>query len=184
MEKTSDINFQLPFKKEWFVVWGGDTKKLNQHHDNQAQKYAFDFVILKKGKSYRKSPDQNENYYCFHKKIFSPAKGIVVQVVDGIEDNEPGYINGYWMPGNTIVIKHAEKVYSFLAHLSPFTIKVKVGDKVKSGDNLGLCGNSGRSSEPHLHFHLQDNKNILFAKGIKCFFNKKYSPVKGDSVGT
>ncbi len=187
-----NAHIQLPFKGEWLVGWGGDTKKLNQHHGNFAQKYAFDFVIIdKNGKTYSKSRNKNENYYCFNQKILAPADGIVVQVVDGVDDNKPGYMNSYWVPGNTVIIKHSEKLYSLLAHFKQNSIKIRVGDKIKAGDVLGLCGNSGNSSEPHLHFHLQDNTNTLFANGIKCFFSdikvnskseKSYSPIKDDLV--
>jgi biotin carboxyl carrier protein len=189
-------NFQLPFTGEWFTYWGGDTREVNQHHDNPAQKYAFDFLILNNlNHSFKGKGLKNEDYFCFGQEIRSPAPGEVVQVIDGVDDNDPGYLNGYWVAGNTVIIKHSNSLYSFLAHFKQDSVAVKVGDKVKSGDLLGLCGNSGRSSEPHLHFHLQDKANTLFAKGIKCFFDeiylikdnqkeivKKYSPVKRDSI--
>ncbi|MNY29039.1 hypothetical protein D3C86_1630580 [compost metagenome] len=62
---------------------------------------------------------------------------------------------------------------------------------VKRGQLLGLCGNSGNSSEAHLHFHIQDQEDFTMATGIKCYFDKlkvngadktEYSPVKGDKV--
>jgi murein DD-endopeptidase MepM/ murein hydrolase activator NlpD len=62
---------------------------------------------------------------------------------------------------------------------------------VKQGQLLGLCGNSGNSSEPHLHFHQQNIENLNKATGVKCFFSKlevngilktDYSPVKGDKI--
>ncbi len=182
----------LPFKGEWFVYWGGYTKKLNYHHDNLAQKYAFDFVIIdKEGRTHHKSLRKNNSYYCFDQAIVSPAKGTVVQVVDGVDDNPPGCLNEYWLAGNTVIIKHSKKIYSFLAHFKQNSIVVRTGDKVKAGDLLGYCGNSGRSSEPHLHFHLQNGPNVLLAKGVKCLFqalrvNAKNeevsSPIKGDIV--
>lgn len=198
MKLQNKTHFYLPFKGEWLVGWGGDTKKLNQHHDNPAQKYAFDFIMIdEKGKSYNNSPRKNENYYCFNQEILAPNNGEIAQVVDGIDDNTPGYLNGYWVPGNTVIIKHSEKLYSCLAHFKQNSIRVKVGQKVKTGDLLGFCGNSGNSSEPHLHFHLQDKSNILFAKGVKCYFSeikvkagnnekviKNYSPIKGDMILT
>jgi len=180
----------------WLTGWGGDTKKLNHHHDNLAQIYAFDFVMINNNKNtFKNDGKNNEDYFCFESQILAAAKGEVVQVVEGVDDNEPRYLNGYWVAGNTVIIKHSKKLFSFLAHFKQNSIKVKVGDKVKTGDLLGLCGNSGRSSEPHLHFHLQDRANTLFAKGVKCFFSqinlrkdnnnqtiKNYSPIKGDVI--
>lgn len=188
------INFSLPFRGTWIVFWGGDTKELNHHHENRAQKYAFDFVkVDNQNKTYAKSSRKNINYYCYEQEIISPANGEIVQVIDGVDDNEPGYLNGYWVAGNTVIIKHSKNLYSFLAHFKQNSICVKVGDKVKTGQLLGLCGNSGNSSEPHLHFHLQDQANTLFASGIKCSFKnvklikenkllKNYSPVKDNLV--
>ncbi len=197
MKLQSKVPIRLPFKGEWFVFWGGDSKKLNQHHNNPAQKYAFDFVIVdKKGKTYSKSRSRNENYYCFNQEVVAPANGIVVQVIDGVDDNQPGYLNGYWVPGNTVIIENSKKLYSVLSHFKQNSVKTKVGQKIKAGDLLGLCGNSGNSSEPHLHFHLQDKANILFAKGVKCYFSKvevtknkktikiNYSPIKADIVSS
>ena len=78
----------------------------------------------------------------------------------------------------------------------PFgSIEVKPGDKVKAGRKIALCGNSGNSTEPHLHYHLQNTPVIQDGLGIKCYFEKvvlikdgqqevktDYSPVKGDVV--
>lgn len=57
---------QLPFKEEWTVVWGGDTRELNYHVDHAAQKNAFDLVITDKyGRSFKGSGERNEDYYAF-----------------------------------------------------------------------------------------------------------------------
>jgi hypothetical protein len=72
-----------------------------------------------------------------------------------IEDNEIGQVNTIDNWGNTIVIKHANGLYSKVSHLKKNSIKVKSGDFVKRGDLLGMVGNSGRSPEPHLHFQVQ-----------------------------
>ncbi len=63
----------LPFKEEWTVVWGGDTRELNYHVENTAQKNAFDMIIKDNtGKSYRKDGKTNEDYYAFGKPLFAP----------------------------------------------------------------------------------------------------------------
>ncbi len=56
----------------------------------------------------------------------------------------------------------------------PFPINVKQGQKIKQGELLGLCGNSGNSSEPHLHFHIQNVENMNNATGVKCYFEEFY----------
>lgn len=182
----------LPFKGEWFVFWGGDTKEENYHVENKAQKGAFDFVIKdKEGKTYKNKGNQNKDYYAFGKEIISPCKAKVVQVVDGIHDNVPGEMNPVYVPGNTVILKTENNEYLFFAHFKKHSIVVEEGQDIKQGDLLGLCGNSGNSSEPHLHFHIQDQQYMYKATGMKSFFTdilvneeskKENSPVKGDFV--
>jgi murein DD-endopeptidase MepM/ murein hydrolase activator NlpD len=57
--------------------------------------------------------------------------------------------------GNHVVLDHGNGEFSLLAHLQKGSLRVKAGDTVKAGQPLGLCGNSGNTSEPHLHIHLQ-----------------------------
>jgi murein DD-endopeptidase MepM/ murein hydrolase activator NlpD len=56
--------------------------------------------------------------------------------------------------------------YAFYAHLQPGSPRVKVGDRVRRGQVLGLVGNSGNSTEPHLHFHLSDGNSPLGSEGV------------------
>jgi murein DD-endopeptidase MepM/ murein hydrolase activator NlpD len=182
----------LPFKGAWTVFWGGDTKELNYHVENTAQKNAFDIMIMgKDGKTHKTDGKNNEDYYAFGKELTAPCDGEVVLSVDGIKDNIPGIFNPVYIPGNTIIIKTTNNEYLFFAHFKQHSIKVAEGQKVKQGTLLGLCGNSGNSSEPHLHFHIQNVEDMNFATGIKCYFNKilvngqiknDYSPVKGDVI--
>lgn len=195
MKENKTILF-LPIRGEWFVFWGGDNKKLNIHHDTPNQKYAFDFCIVdRNGNSHRGKGRRNENYYCYGEEIFAPADGTVIEVIDGVRENKPGSMNSYSAVGNAVVIKHGNQEISIFAHLKPGSIKVKIGERVKVGQFVGRCGNSGNSSEPHFHYHLQDNPIIQNGKGIKCFFQKvkvekngkkilkrNYSPIKGDKV--
>lgn len=190
--KRNTSKLILPFKGEWTVVWGGDTKALNYHVENRAQKHAFDIVITDdRGKSYKTNGKTNEDYYAFGKELYAPCDGEVVLAVDGIKDNVPGTLNPIYVPGNTVIIKTASNEYLFFAHFKQHSIKVAQGQKVKQGQLLGLCGNSGNSSEPHLHFHIQNAEDMNVATGVKCYFDKVitggqvktgYSPIKGDKI--
>ena len=73
---------------------------------------------------------------------------------DGTDDNMIGDVNLKVNWCNTVSIKHSEKLFTKLSHLKRESIKVKEGDYVKRGDILALCGNSGRSPEPHIHFFI------------------------------
>jgi murein DD-endopeptidase MepM/ murein hydrolase activator NlpD len=186
----------LPFRGRWLVFWGGDTRELNYHHDTPNQRFAFDLLgVGEDGKTHRGSGKKNEDYYAFGRQVLAPADGKVIEVIEGVRDNDPGSMNSYSAVGNCVVIQHREDEVSVLAHFKQSSIKVKVGDTVKGGQVLGLCGNSGNSSEPHLHYHLQHSPIIQDGLGIKCVFQKvvvakdgkaqtrtNYSPVKGDII--
>ncbi len=190
--KVSQVKYQLPFKEQWFVFWGGDTPEENYHVDYPGQEGAFDFVIVDmENKTFKSDGLKNEDYYAFGKEIYSPCNGEVVMVIDGIHDNRPGEMFPMMALGNGVVIKNESNEYVFLAHFKNHSTKVKEGQKVKAGDLLGLCGNSGNSSEAHLHLHVQDQLLTSDATGRKIFFKgvmlngkelKRYSPIKGDQV--
>jgi murein DD-endopeptidase MepM/ murein hydrolase activator NlpD len=182
----------LPFKGEWTVFWGGDTKELNYHVENEAQKGAFDIVITdENGKSYNNNGEKNGDYYAFEKELIAPCEAEIVLVVDGIKDNKPGEFNPIYIPGNTVILKTNNGEYLFFAHFKQNSIVVKQGQKVKKGELLGLCGNSGNSSEPHLHFHIQNVEDFNKAIGAKSYFEeiyvngemkKDYSPIKNEKI--
>jgi hypothetical protein len=183
---------QLPFNGKWYVVWGGDTKELNYHVESRAQKNAFDILIIDKdSNTHTGDGTENEQYYAFGKEVLAPAEGEVVLAVDGIHDNKPGVMNPIYVPGNTVIIKSAKNEYLFFAHFKQGSVKVKQGDKVKVGQVLGLCGNSGNSSEAHIHFHIQNIEDMNGATGVKCYFDKilvngelkqDYSPIQGEII--
>ncbi|MBC7061441.1 M23 family metallopeptidase, partial [Salmonella enterica subsp. enterica serovar Enteritidis] len=95
-----------------------------------------------------------------------------------------------------VILQHADNVYSAYAHLQPGKLRVRTGAKVKKGAVLGLCGNTGNSSEPHLHFQLQDGPRLESSWGIEPVFKDvaivrdgkpmkvaEYTWLKGDLVG-
>jgi murein DD-endopeptidase MepM/ murein hydrolase activator NlpD len=182
----------LPFKGEWTVFWGGDTKELNYHVKSEAQKNAFDMMITdEKGKTFKTDGRTNEDFYAFGKNLIAPCDAEVALVVDGVKDNKPGEMNPIYIPGNTVILKTVNNEYLFFAHFKQHSIVVKQGQKIKQGDVLGQCGNSGNSSEAHLHFHIQNIEDMNQATGAKCFFDKiqvngefkvDYSPIKGDKI--
>ncbi len=190
--ERNETKLILPFNGEWTVFWGGDTKELNYHVESEAQKNAFDIVISdKNGKTFKTDGKTNEDYFAFGKELIAPCDAEVVLVVDGVKDNIPGELNPIYIPGNTVILKTANNEYLFFAHFKQNSIVVKQGQKVKQGELLGLCGNSGNSSEAHLHFHIQNVEDMNKATGAKCYFEEiivngktknDYSPIKGDKI--
>ncbi|MBD3258685.1 peptidoglycan DD-metalloendopeptidase family protein [candidate division GN15 bacterium] len=193
----NQVSLRLPFDGRWYVYWGGDTEDVNYHVHTPNQRHAFDMVIVDdRGSTHSGDGSSNKDYYCFGKKLLAPADGVVTDVINGVRDNEPGTMNPYSALGNTVIIKHSDNEYSVLAHLKYAGVMVAVGDSVKQGAVIGLCGNSGNSSEAHLHYHMQHTNVIPDGIGIKCIFDSvvvvrdgdpetrvNYSPVQGDMVG-
>jgi hypothetical protein len=166
-------DLQLPFLGEWYVLYGGRTFNLNTHVPNPAQRFAYDFVIVKNHSRFKVNETINENYYCFGEKIFSPGQGIVYEIVNNINDNNP-WIRGEGA-GNYVIIDHQNGEFSFLAHLKKGSITVKKGDKLKKGQFIGMCGNSGYSLFSHLHYHLQDSPFWDNGEGLPAQFQFYYS---------
>jgi hypothetical protein len=190
--KRNETSLQLPFKGVWTVMWGGDTRKLNHHFDWKAQHYAFDMLITDStGSTHKSDGKSNDDYYAFGKEIIAPCDGQIAEIADGVNDNVPGEMNGLEVAGNHVILKTAANEFILFGHLKRNSIRVTEDQRVKTGELLGLCGNSGNSSEPHLHFQIQSNLDMNKAEGIKCFFKEimvngserlDYSPVKGDRI--
>ena len=193
---TLRTSFRLPFDGQWLVFWGGESKELNHHHDSASQRFAFDFLIVdESGRTHQGKGKENKDYFAFGQPVLAPADGVVTDVITGVRDNTPGSMNPTFAGGNAVILMHCENEVSVLAHFQQGSIRVKCGDNVKRGQVLGLCGNSGNSSEPHVHFHVQNTPITQDATGLRCVFEKitvtrdaksesrmSYSPVKGDIV--
>ena len=169
-EYLTRADLRLPFDSTWYVFWGGRTVKENYHRQYRRQKYASDYTIKKKGVPYSGSK-LNENHYCFGADLLAPAQGVIFAVENSIEDNNPvGILNTLQPLGNYVIIDHGNDEYSFLLHFKMNSIVVKAGQKVRKGQKLGECGNSGYSFEPHLHYHMQDSPIYLDGYGIPAQF--------------
>ena len=128
------------------------------------QRFAIDFLeVDDQGRSTRTDRSKNENFYAYGKELYAVADGNIVETKDGIPENDPSNATNRAVPinletvgGNHIVIDIGNGHYAFYAHLKPGSLRVKVGDRVKRGQVIGLLGNSGNSTEPHLHFHISD----------------------------
>ncbi|MCX7551590.1 M23 family metallopeptidase [Xanthomarina sp. F2636L] len=190
LERNS-TKLKLPFNDEWDVFWGGTEEAENYHVAYENQKFAYDILIMKDGVSFHGDAKVNENYFAFGKEIIAPCDAKVVKVITGVEDNIPGELNPEQLTGNTIVLETSNKEYILFAHLKYQSIVVREGQFIRQGGLLGQCGNSGNSTEPHLHVSLQNTVDMNIATGGKMYFDKilvndelkrDYLPVKGDVI--
>jgi urea transporter/murein DD-endopeptidase MepM/ murein hydrolase activator NlpD len=150
-------HISLPFWGEWTVSQGYEGSITHK----EEWKYALDFVVTdENNKTYQLPGTDVSHFYCDNLPVIAPASGWIIEIKDDIDDNAIGDVNLKENWGNTVIIKHAEDLYSKLSHIKKGTFKVKVGDYVYKGDLIANCGSSGRSPEPHLHFQLQTTPHI------------------------
>jgi murein DD-endopeptidase MepM/ murein hydrolase activator NlpD len=157
---------KLPFSGEWFVFQGGRFVYQNPNAYRDAERYAMSFTVLKDGRPFSGDGSKNEQFYCYGQPILAPADGTVVQITDSYADNPPGRPDQVLPSGNRVLISHGNGEYSLLTHLRQNSIKIKRGAKVKQGDVIGECGNSGSSTAPHLEYRLQNTKGVPFPQTL------------------
>lgn len=185
-QASPSITIRWPLTERSVVGWGGDLVKMNLPHAIWAsERWAYDLVML----PYETGSRKNEDYGIWDKKVIAPISGIVVEAYDEEEDITPGTEDFTSMEGNHVYIKIEQtNTYLLLNHLKKGSVTVNTGDYVKEGDIIGLVGNSGSSSEPHLHIHHQKQdptKHFLIAEGLPLYFkdiNTKPMPEKGMNV--
>jgi peptidase M23-like protein len=141
-----------------------------------AQRYAIDWVQYRlvngTAVTWSGPEDHNSSYFCYDAPIYSVADGTVVEATDGLAENTPHSgkyavdINFVNAGGNHVVVDIGDNRYVFYAHMRPGSLKVKVGERVKAGQVLGHVGNSGSSTEPHLHMHVIDRPSFLAGNGV------------------
>ena len=180
-----------PFSVETFVFWGGETVAQNYHMAQEVQQYAYDILMVKDGASYTGDSKKNENYFVFGQDILAPCDAKVVKITKGVYDNVPGEMNQKQLLGNSIVLETAKKEYLLFAHLKQGSLLVEEGEQVKQGQVIAQCGNSGNSTEAHLHLQLQNVADFFQGTGAKLYFDNilvngtlksDYIPVKEDFV--
>ncbi len=176
-DKDKCLVVDLPVKGRWQAGHAGGTTTVNYHCAYPSQKYAMDIVkVDDRDKFFSGDGDKIEDFYTLGEPIYAPVSGTVVYVRDSLPNEavtfEPN--NRDNPAGNHVVIQMEEGVFVFLAHMIPGSVAVKVDDRVKAGDLLGRAGNSGNTSWPHLHMHIQNTKelNAPGSQGLPYRFSK------------
>ncbi len=164
------IELAFPLKGDFtYVAQGGNHRLLNHHFSCPAQKYALDLLQLNLygSRSHTLIPLQLTDFLSYQAPIYSPCDGLVIALQDGGEDQPPGVADPSHPAGNYLAIQKADDdVVVILAHLLKHSFAVKRGEAVKTGDLVGKIGNSGNTSEPHLHIHcLRSNSGDFFGEG-------------------
>jgi len=170
--------YTLPFPGEWLLLNGGTTPKTSHSWDILGQRFAMDFVKADaKLRRHSGAGTKLADYYCYDGEILAAADGRVVAVEDRIG---AAPLVGWGVcdflarsfVGNHVLIEHADREYGLYAHLVRGSVTVSPGDPVQRGEVIGRCGHTGHSSEPHLHFHLQDSADLFNGMGLPVRFSQ------------
>ena len=142
--------FHTPFRGRWTVTQGTD----GAHTHQGPWRHAADFEVLGPDATVATGGD-NADHRCWRLPVVASADATVARVVDGAPDLPSGEVDLHDNWGNAVVLWHGGRVWSMVSHLANGSVAVRPGQLVKQGELLGLCGSSGRSPRPHLHFQLQ-----------------------------
>ncbi len=143
-----------------------------------AQRFAADWVMVdNQGRTLVGDPDDNSSYLAYGEAVYAVADATVVAVRDDIPENVPGLTSRAvpvtldTLAGNYVVLDVHDGRFVFYAHLQPGSIPVLAGDTVAAGQLIGRVGNSGNSTEPHLHFHVADGPTLA-SEGLPYTFQR------------
>ncbi|MFC0300209.1 peptidoglycan DD-metalloendopeptidase family protein [Virgibacillus soli] len=162
----------------YYIGQGGNTGFLN-HHDNVPQQYAYDIVKLNTYGSRATGifPSELEKYEIFGDTLYSPCNGVVTDMQNTLPDLTPLQMDSKKPYGNYIGMQcEGSQATVYLAHMQQDSIQVHIGDQVMLGEIIGKVGNSGNTTEPHLHIHAEEN-----GIGIQIQFDGE-SPIRNSLI--
>jgi len=169
---------------------------LTRHRAEHSSEFGIDVVGVRQAldgrlHTVRADPPLLADHFIYRQDVLAIADGVVVAIGDGYPASSVlspvvyseeqfarvsaplikkiGYANT--IAGNFVVIEHGPGAYALYAHLDVGSIRVKRGDPVRRGQAIGKVGNSGHSTQPHLHFQLMDGPNFLRANGLPVVFD-------------
>jgi hypothetical protein len=194
VSQPDPVTLALPFRGTWLAE-NSPARRVPSHGTHLfATTYAIDFVAVRGRRTASTSNwrtllsvEPAERFFAFGQPILAPAAGRVIEVHDGEPDHEarrspltllpyaltqaararqgPGAI-----AGNHVILELPDGAYVLLAHLRAGSLRVRVGDTVLVGHELAACGNSGNSTQPHVHIQVMDARDPYTARGLPMAF--------------
>lgn len=148
------VDLVFPLTEPWYVSHGGTSLLLNPHATVRAQRYAIDVLGLNRlgARARGLLPRAPERYAAFGDPVLAPCDGEVLTAVDGLRDLAPPRRDPDRPAGNHLAIACGDFTV-VLAHLQRGSVIPAAGERVEAGQRIGRIGNSGNTSEPHLHLH-------------------------------
>ncbi len=154
------VVMDAPFRGEWYVVQGGRSCMLNHHYPIRAQRHALDLIKTKDNRQVEGEHAALESYPAYGQTLVAPADGRIAKVVNDRPDMPVGKTDLDQIVGNHVVVDIGHERFVLLAHLKRGSVCVSSGQQVRRGQKLAECGNSGNTSEPHIHLQVQSRADF------------------------
>lgn len=195
---TRAITLSLPFEGRW-LARNSPARRVPSHGtDLLGERYAIDFIGVDHHhrtadrRDWRTflSTEPPERFFAYGRPILAPAHGIVVQVHDGEADHAGRRSQLTLVPyalgqsarlrqgvgaiaGNYLIIALRDTAaFVAVVHLRAGSIRVAIGDEVRVGQPIAECGNSGNSTQPHVHLQVMDSPDLSVAQGVPMSFRQ------------
>ena len=195
---TGEIEISLPFEGLW-LARNSPARRVPSHgSDLLGERYAIDFIGVD---GRRRTADRRdwrtflatepaERFFAYGRPILAPAGGIVVEVHEGEVDHAGRRSQLALVPyalgqagrlrhgvgavaGNYLIIALRDSgAFVALAHLRAGSTRVAAGDEVTAGQHVADCGNSGNSTQPHVHVQVMDSADLSVARGVPVTFRR------------
>lgn len=193
-----EVVVSLPFAGRWLAKNSPARQVPSHGTDLWGERYAIDFIGVDDShrtggrRDWRTalSTEPAERFFAFGRAVLAPGDGTVVAAHDGEADHAARRSQLALVPyalgqagrvregvnaiaGNHLIIALRERaVFVALVHLRAGSLRVAVGDQVSAGQQIAECGNSGNSTQPHVHMQLMDSPDLSVATGVPMAFRR------------
>lgn len=170
-EDAIHLNFPLD-EGTYYVGQGGNHTLMNYHQIAPPQKYALDILKVNRLGIRAKGlyPKELEKYHIYGDDLLSPCTGEVLEAENNLDDHIPPNTDSDNPVGNHVkLLCDDHNAHIYLAHMQKGSVKLTSGDRVEVGETIGKVGNSGNTTEPHLHIHAE-----IDGEGVPILFDGKF----------
>lgn len=154
------VDLSLPVRGAWAVMQGGRAVSFNHHYAFVEQRHALDLIALPELRADSVRAERVEDFASWDRQLVSPVTGRIERAVGDRRDMRLGETDSEVLEGNHLIIRAAAGFYVLLAHLRQGSLLVRAGDEVQAGQPIARVGNSGNTSEPHLHLQVQTRPDL------------------------
>jgi hypothetical protein len=173
-----------PLKGDGWVNGNGCCEEIGPHRFvtnpmngslDPSEQFAIDWIkVDAQGKGFRSDGKKSEDWFCYGVDVLAVGPGTVIETLRDLPDVPPGAaptnLAVDQIAGNHVILDLGGGRYAMYAHFAPHSLTVHVGDHVRAGDKLGLLGNSGNTTGPHLHFQISDRPSTLDVTSLPFVF--------------